>query len=106
MRDYIQFQALSRAPRGLLGAIKQAITNWRLRKDLALLLNFSDYQLRDIGLTHHELLHLIRRPIDCDVKWELEQLCVDASAVQGKAQQRHEVTPIKTNKTKHATQRP
>ena len=80
MREYIEYVAQTRAPRGLLGAIKQAIVNWRLRKDLALLLNFSDYQLRDIGLTRHDLNWLMAQPHDCDLRWEIGQLSADTDA--------------------------
>ena len=102
MRDYIQFQALSRAPRGLLGALKQAITNWRLRKDLRLLMTFSDYALRDIGLTHHDLLHLIKRPSDCDLRWEIEQMSVEVTTVEDKV---HEEPSTETYRANHAEQR-
>ncbi len=80
MREYIEYVAQTRAPRGLLGAIKQAIVNWRLRKDLALLLKFSDYQLRDIGLTRHDLNWLMAQPRGCDLRWEIGQLSADPDA--------------------------
>ena len=73
MRDYILHEAQSRAAHGLLGALKRKLENWRARKDLKTLLRFSDYQLRDIGLTRADLRALISRPSDCDLMWELER---------------------------------
>ncbi|MEP6826956.1 MAG: hypothetical protein ABJA10_02655 [Aestuariivirga sp.] len=96
MRDYIQFQALSRAPRGLLGALRQFIANWRLRKDLRLLMTFNDYELRDIGLTGHDLLRLIKRPSDCDLRWEMEQMSVEITAAEDKAREAHEEPSTET----------
>ena len=80
MREYIEYVARTRAPRGLLGAIKQAIVNWRLRRDLALLLSFNDHQLRDIGMTRFELNWLMAQPRDCDLRWEIGQLSADPDA--------------------------
>ena len=105
MRDYIQFQALSRAPRGLLGALTQFIVNWRLRKDLRLLLTFNDHALRDIGLTRHELLRLIKRPSDCDLKWEMEGMSVEVTIVQDKAREAHGEASTETYRANHAEQR-
>ena len=96
MRDYIQFQALSRAPRGLLGALKQVIANWQLRKDLRLLMTFNDYELRDIGLTRHDLLRLIKRPSDCDLRWEMEQMSVEVTTVEEKARAANEEPSTET----------
>ena len=104
MRDYIQFQALSRAPRGLLGALKQFIANWQLRKDLRLLMTFNDYELRDIGLTHHDLLRLIKRPSDCDLRWEMEQMSVEVTTVEDKAREAHEEASTETYRANPAEQ--
>jgi uncharacterized protein YjiS (DUF1127 family) len=80
MRDYILHESQSRAPRGLLGAMLRWMENWRARKDLRTLLRFSDYQLRDIGLTRADLRALLSRPADCDLMWELERQHRDADA--------------------------
>ena len=104
MRDYIQFQALSRAPRGLLGALQQFIANWRLRKDLRLLMSFNDHELRDIGLTHHELLRLIKRPSDCDLRWEMERMSVEVTTVEDRARQAHEEPSTETFRASHVEQ--
>ena len=105
MRDYIQFQAQSRAPRGLLGAFKQFIANWQLRKDLRLLMTFNDYELRDIGLTHHDLLHLIKRPSDCDLRWEMERMSVEVATIEDKAREAHEEASAEAYRANHAEQR-
>ena len=104
MRDYIQFQALSRAPRGLLGALQQFIANWRLRKDLRLLMSFNDHELRDIGLTHHDLLRLIKRPSDCDLRWEMERMSVEVTAVEDKARAAHQEPSSETFRANPAEQ--
>jgi len=80
MRDYIFHEAQNRAAHGLLGALKRKLENWRARKDLKTLLRFSDYQLRDIGLTRADLRALISRPSDCDLMWELERQHREADA--------------------------
>ena len=43
-------------------------------------LRFSDYQLRDVGLTRASLRALLKRPADCDLMWELERQHVVANA--------------------------
>ena len=105
MREYIQFQALSRTPRGLLGALKQFIANWQLRKDLRLLMTFNDYELRDIGLTRHDLLHLIKRPSDCDLRWEMERMSVEVATIEDKAREAHEEPSTETYRPNPAEQR-
>ena len=80
MRDYILHEAQNRAAHGLLGTLKRKLENWRARKDLRILLRFSDYQLRDIGLTRADLRALISRPADCDLMWELERQHREADA--------------------------
>ena len=75
MRNYIQQQAEYRAPYGLLGKLHLRFKNWRLRRDMRRLLSqLNDYQLRDIGITRHELNWLIGQPRDCDLRWEIGQL--------------------------------
>ncbi len=73
MRDYILHEAQTRQPQGLLRMLKRKLENWRARKDLRTLLRFSDYQLRDVGLTRADLRALLSRPSDCDLMWELER---------------------------------
>ena len=80
MRDYILHEAQNRAAHGLLGALKRKLELWRARKDLKTLLRFSDYHLRDIGLTRADLRALISRPSDCDLMWELEHQHKEADA--------------------------
>ena len=75
MRNYIQQQAEYRAPYGLLGKLHLLYMNGRLRRDMRRLLSqMNDYQLRDIGITRHELNWLIAQPRDCDLRWEVGQL--------------------------------
>jgi len=78
MRDYILHESQTRAAYGLVGLIKRRIENWRARKDLRTLLRFSDYQLRDVGLTRAGLRALLQRPADCDLMWELDRQNVAA----------------------------
>jgi len=80
MRDYILHEAQNRAAHGLLGALKRKLELWRARKDLKTLLRFSDYHLRDIGLTRADLRDLLSRPSDCDLMWELERQHKEADA--------------------------
>ena len=80
MREYIQHEAQSRAPMGLLGHIKRAYSRWQMRKVLRKLNQLSDHQLHDIGLTRLELTWLIAQPRDCDLRWEMGRLTVDPDA--------------------------
>ena len=75
MRNYVQQQAEYRAPYGLLGKLHFHYMNWRLRRDMRRLLSqLNDHQLRDIGITRHELNWLIAQPRVCDLRWEVGQL--------------------------------
>ncbi len=75
MRNYIQQLAEYRAPHGLLGKLHLHYKNWCLRRDMRRLLSqLNDYQLRDIGITRHDLNWLIAQPRDCDLRWEIGRL--------------------------------
>ncbi len=74
MRDYIIHEARSRAAFGRLSAWVRRLTNWRTRKDLKTLLKMNDHQLKDIGLNRFQLLGLVKLPLSCDLRWELERL--------------------------------
>jgi uncharacterized protein YjiS (DUF1127 family) len=73
MRDYEINEAQSRQAYGRLTWVVRMIRNWRMRKDLKRLQGFSDYQLRDIGITRDQLHHLICLPLDTDMTWEAER---------------------------------
>ncbi len=73
MRDYEINEAQSRLAYGRLTWLVRVVTNWRMRKDLKRMQLFSDYQLRDIGLTRHELNQLTCLPLDRDTAWETER---------------------------------
>jgi uncharacterized protein YjiS (DUF1127 family) len=73
MRDFEINEANSRAAFGRLTWIVRVVTNWRMRKDLKRLQKFSDYQLRDIGVSRVELHRLIRIPLYTDRTWETER---------------------------------
>ncbi|MEO9168260.1 MAG: hypothetical protein ABI230_07655 [Aestuariivirga sp.] len=80
MREYIEYVAQTRAPHGILGLIKRIFSRWQMRKVLLELSYLADYQLRDIGLTRPQLMWLISKPSDCDLRWEIGQLSADPDA--------------------------
>lgn len=73
MRDYEINEVQSRLAYGRLTWLVRLVSNWRARRDLKKLHAFSDYQLRDIGLSRHELNQLVRLPLDRDTIWETER---------------------------------
>ena len=73
MRDYEINEAQSRLAYGRFTWLARLAGNWQMRKDLKKLRVFSDYQLRDIGLSRHELNQLVRLPLDRDTIWETER---------------------------------
>jgi uncharacterized protein YjiS (DUF1127 family) len=73
MRDFEINEAKSRAAFGRLTWIVRMVTNWRMRRDLKRLQRFSDYQLRDIGLSRAQLEHLVCLPLYTDRIWETER---------------------------------
>ena len=73
MRDFEISEANSRAAFGRFTWIMRMVANWRMRKDLKRLQRFSDYQLRDIGLSRADLHRLVCMPLDTDISWESER---------------------------------
>ena len=73
MRDFEINEANSRAAFGRFTWIVRMVTNWRMRKDLKRLQKFSDYQLRDIGVSRVELHRMICIPLSTDRAWETER---------------------------------
>lgn len=73
MRNYEINEAQSRLAYGRLTWLVRMVSNWRMRKDFKRLQVFSDYQLRDMGLTRHELNHLSIMPLNTDTAWEMER---------------------------------
>ena len=73
MRDFEVNEANSRAAFGRLTWIVHMVNNWRMRKDLKRLQKFSDYQLRDIGVSRIELHRMICIPLYTDRIWETER---------------------------------
>jgi uncharacterized protein YjiS (DUF1127 family) len=73
MRDFEINEAHSRQAYGRLTWIVRLLKNWQMRKSLKRLQGFSDYQLRDIGLTRGDLNHLICLPLDIDLAWQVER---------------------------------
>jgi uncharacterized protein YjiS (DUF1127 family) len=73
MRDFEINEAHSRLAYGRVTWIVRLLKNWQMRKSLKRLQGFSDYQLRDIGLTRGDLNHLIRLPLDIDLAWQVER---------------------------------
>jgi uncharacterized protein YjiS (DUF1127 family) len=81
MREYMIHEAQSRqAYRGISGLV-QLYRNWRLRKEMRQLLGWSDFALRDIGLTRRELGRLLNLPAGCDLQWETERRGWDEPSV-------------------------
>ena len=66
MRDYHLHDARSRQAYGRWTMLARMVANWRARKTLKLLRGFSDYQLRDIGLTRGDLECMIGAPLNVD----------------------------------------
>ena len=73
MRDYEITVAQSRLAYGQVTWLVTMVKNWRMRKTLKHLHSFSDYQLRDIGLTRGDLQRLITMPLNCDYDVENER---------------------------------
>ncbi len=73
MRDFEVTEANSRAAFGRLTWFVRMVSNWRMRKDLKRLQKFSDYQLRDIGVSRVELHRMICIPLYTDQIWETER---------------------------------
>jgi uncharacterized protein YjiS (DUF1127 family) len=73
MRDFESSEIQSRLAYGQVTWLVRLVKNWRMRKHLKALQHFSDYQMRDIGLSRGELNYLIRLPLDMDVSWDLER---------------------------------
>ena len=80
MREYIQQEVQNRQAFGRLTVIVRMLKNMRLRKDLKTLLRFNDYQLRDIGLSRHELCRMLDLPPACDLSFELERANAERAA--------------------------
>ena len=91
MHDFEIHEARSRQAYGRFTWLVRAFHNWRMRKTLTQLSRFSDYQLRDIGLTRHELSRLQHLPLDVDIAWDHERQALlrakyeNAAAGQGLA---------------------
>lgn len=50
------------------------LRNWQCRRNFARLAKLSDYQLKDIGLSHGDVLHLSRLPLSVNPVWEADRL--------------------------------
>lgn len=74
MRDYVLTQSLRRPGSSGIGTIRRLIRNWTSRHGVAKLEKLSDHQLRDIGLSRDDLLHLKSLPLDIDPASEMERL--------------------------------
>jgi uncharacterized protein YjiS (DUF1127 family) len=102
MRDYEINEAQSRLAYGRLTWLVRMVGNWRMRKDLKRLQDFSDYQLRDIGLTRGDLQRLICLPLDVDMTWEAER----RSLIQAKYENlsaSHLASPVQGEAAQNAT---
>lgn len=73
MRDYEINVAQSRQAYGQVTWLVRRFQNWRVRKTLKQMRQFSEYQLRDIGVMRDELERLIALPLDCDHAFEAER---------------------------------
>jgi uncharacterized protein YjiS (DUF1127 family) len=73
MRDYEINDAQSRQAYGRMTRLVRLVKNWHMRKTLKQLRGYSDYQLRDIGLTRGDLDRLIGQPLDLDMCWQAER---------------------------------
>ena len=73
MRDFEINEANSRAAFGRFTWVMRLVSNWRMRKDIKRMQKFSNYQLRDIGLSRADLNRLVCLPLDRDLNWEAER---------------------------------
>jgi uncharacterized protein YjiS (DUF1127 family) len=73
MREFCQHEASSRMAYGRWTWAMRVLGNWRMRSDLKRIQKFSDYQLRDIGLTQDDLSFFLSLPLNSDVCWETER---------------------------------
>jgi uncharacterized protein YjiS (DUF1127 family) len=73
MRDFEINEAYSRAAYGRFTWLVRVVKNWRMRADFKRLQGFSDYQLRDIGVTRDELHYFTCLPLDTDMTWHMER---------------------------------
>ncbi len=74
MRNYMIHEARSRQAYGRLTWVVRVLKNWRMRKSLRQLHCFTDYQLKNIGLTRYDLDRFVALPLTSDVIWETERL--------------------------------
>jgi uncharacterized protein YjiS (DUF1127 family) len=74
MRNYVLWEAQSRAAYGRFSVVVRVIRNWRQRKDLKKLRAMDDHMLRDIGVTREEISRLSRLPLSADIEWERARL--------------------------------
>ena len=79
MREYVANEARSRLSTFSFSTLRQLVRNWRCRKQLLKLHGLDDFQLKDIGLTCGQLLHLAGLPLSVDPIWEAERLRLVAS---------------------------
>ena len=102
MHDFEIHEARSRQAYGRFTWLVRAFHNWRMRKTLTQLSRFSDYQLRDIGLTRQELSRLQHLPLDVDIAWDHERQALlrakydTGAAGQGESSKRKSDAPFTT----------
>jgi uncharacterized protein YjiS (DUF1127 family) len=79
MREYIEQQARLQQSAETFPRLRLLVRNWLSRRNMLKLHLLDDYQLRDIGLSRHDLDRLNRQPLSLDTVWEAERLKIIAS---------------------------
>ena len=71
MEDFIARELNNRQAYGALTWVVTMINNWKARREMRKLMDMSDLHLRDIGLSRHELLAELNRPLTAN--WDFER---------------------------------
>ena len=73
MRDYILNQAVSQGEYGIVSLLRRVTRNWKAKRRVAVLADFDDYMLRDIGITRDEVQWAAGLPLTVNAALALEE---------------------------------
>ena len=73
MRDYILNQAISQGEYGIVSLLRRVSRNWKAKRRIAVLADFDDYMLRDIGVTRDEIQWAAGLPLTVNAAVALEE---------------------------------
>lgn len=74
MREYARHESKMYAQSVGAFSLLNLLRNWQCRRNFARLAKLSDYQLKDIGLSHGDVLRLSRLPLSVNPAWEADRL--------------------------------